>query len=158
MTPMRSVLFWGVVVVVAGLAIRWLIASQQPAGPWLLAAFLAAHGLLHLLFVAPAPAEASTTWAFDASRSWVTVRVGPNPDALRAVGLMLVSLTVAAFAVAALSTVGWLVPTDWWRPAVSVSSVLSMVVLGLYFNPQLVVGLGIDAVLLWVASTGAWSP
>lgn len=158
MTEMRSVLMWALLVAVVGLATWWLVATEVAAGTWLIAAFLAAHGLVHLLFVAPAPAEATSTWAFDTSRSSVAERLGTDAAALRIVGTAAVLATAGGFVLAALATLGWLVPTGWWEPMTLSATVLSMVVLGLYANRQLVVGLGIDVVLLSVVLFSAWAP
>ena len=77
---------------------------------------------------------------------------------VRAVGVALIAIVVGGFALVALSTVGVLVPPGWWQPTVAVSAGASAVLLVLFFEPQLVLGLGIDAVLLAVVTTGAWVP
>jgi hypothetical protein len=52
--------------------------------------------------------------------------------------------------------VGVLVPPGWWQPTVAVSAVASAILLILFFEPQLALGRGIDAVLLAVVVTKAW--
>lgn len=55
-------------------------------------------------------------------------------------------------------TVGIIVPSGWWPPTVAVSAVTSAILLVLFFEPQLVLGLGMDAVLLWVVVARPWMP
>jgi hypothetical protein len=98
---------------------------------------LLAHGLVHLLYLAPGVPE------FSLDRSWLV----PGPLA-RAVGLGLVAATVAAFALVAL--VVWGVP---WpaagRPVVAaVAGLLSAVLLVLFWDVRLVFGLAIDVALV----------
>jgi hypothetical protein len=45
-----------------------------------------------------------------------------------------------------------------WRAAVVASAAASIVLLALFFNPQLILGLAIDAVLLWVVLAPVWWP
>jgi hypothetical protein len=44
------------------------------------------------------------------------------------------------------------------RRADTITAVASAVLLVLFFHPQLVLGLAIDGVLLWVSATQAWTP
>ena len=54
--------------------------------------------------------------------------------------------------------VGPVVPSPWWQSTVAVAAIASAVMLVLCFELQLVLGLGIDAVLLWVVVTNARVP
>ncbi len=45
-----------------------------------------------------------------------------------------------------------------WQFVVAVSALISTALLALSFNRQLLIGLGIDVGLLWVALAGRWSP
>lgn len=155
---MAGTLPWAAVVAIAGGAIWWLLAREMTAGRWLLAALLLGHGLVHLLFAVPASAaDGGADWPFDTARSWLVTGVGVDAGLVRAVGLALVAIVVGGFSLAALSTAGF-VPIDWWRPLVAVSAGASALVLVLCFQPQLVLGLGMDGVLLWVAMVGVWAP
>lgn len=157
---MAGTLPWAVVVAVAGGSIWWLLTREMGAGRWLLAALLLGHGLVHLLFAVPASAapDDGSGWPFEMARSWLVTGAGLDAGLVRAVGLALVAIVVGGFSLAGLSTVGIVVPVDWWRPLVALSVGASAVVLILFFQPQLVLGLGIDAVLLWVAVSGVWTP
>jgi hypothetical protein len=157
-TALRGALPWAVVAVVAGAVIWWLLDQDSTAGTWLFGAFLAAHGAVHLLFLVPAPQVDSSTWPFDMSRSWTISRMGFAAAPVLVIGRGLIGLTLAGFILAALSTVGLVIPSDWWPPLVAASALASSVLLACFFDSQLVVGLAIDAVLLWVALTGLWLP
>ena len=158
MSSLRGFLPWAVFAIVAGAAIWWLLEQDSTAGTWLLAAFLAAHGVIHSLFLVPAPEATSTPWPFDMSHSWTIARPGLDRQTVRLAGLALIWLTVAGFVLAGLSTVGLFVPAEWWQPLVAGSALTSLALLVLFFSGQLVVGLAIDLVLLLVALTGSWSP
>jgi hypothetical protein len=147
-----------VVLVVAGAGIWWLLTNHSELGKWVLAGALVAHGLIHGLFLAPAPAAGSgPAWPFNFAQSWLS-GAGLGTDPVRIVGTVLVIAVAAAFVVSGLATAGVVVPTSWWRSAVAVAAVLSAVMLAVYFDPQLVLGLAIDGALLWLVVTAAWTP
>jgi len=92
------------------------------------------------------------------AQSWAVTRAGLDLNLVRGIGAVLIAVTVGAFAFAALSTVGLIVPPSWWQPTVALGATASAAMLVLFFEPQLVLGLGIDSVLLWVVVTRAWVP
>jgi hypothetical protein len=157
---MAGTLPWAVVLAVAGVAIWWLLSQEMAAGRWLLAALLIGHGVVHVLFGVPAPSasDGGASWPFDTSQSWAVTRAGLDLVLVRAVGAVLIAVTVGAFALAALATVGIIVPSGWWQPTIALGAVASAATLVLFFDPQLVLGLGMDAVLLWVVATRGWAP
>jgi hypothetical protein len=157
---MVGTLPWAVVLVVIGGAIWWLLSRDNGLGQWLLAALLVGHGLVHVLFAVPAhaPTDGGAEWPFDMARSWAITRAGIDANLVRIGGMTLITVVVVGFSLAALSTVGIIVPSDWWQPTVALSAVTSAILLVLFFEPQLVLGLGLDAVLLWVVVAGAWRP
>ena len=90
------------------------------------------------------------------SQSWAAARAGLDLSVVRVIGAVLIAVTVGAFALAALATVGIIVPSGWLQPTIALGAIASAATLVLFFDPQLVLGLGMDAVLLWVAVTRAW--
>lgn len=159
MNGVAGVLRWAVVSAVVGGATWWLLSGEVAAGRWLLAAVLIGHAIVHVFFAVPAPAaEAGTDWPFDLAMSWVVTRAGVPPRTIRNVGIALIAVVVAGSSLAALATVGILVPEAWWPATVTVSAVASATLLVLVFAPQLVLGLAIDAVLIWLVVAGAWTP
>jgi hypothetical protein len=104
---------------------------------------LLAHGLVHLLFLAP------DVDAF-------SLRAGRLPDDVRRpFSLVLMAGTVVAFALLALGT--WGVPglAGQWPTLALVAAVVSAVLLVAFWDRQLVLGLGIDVALVTLA---LWQP
>jgi hypothetical protein len=149
---------WAVVLLAIGGAVWWLLAREMAAGRWLLAALLIGHGAVHALFVMPVPTDGGPDWPFDMARSWAITGAGLNANMVRIIGVALISVVVVGFSLAALSTVGLIVPVAWWQPLVAMSAITSAILLVLFFEPQLALGLGMDAVLLWVVVVRAWMP
>lgn len=161
---MLGTLPWAAVLAGVGGMTWWLLSREMGAGRWLFAALLVAHGLVHLLFLVPSPAagaeggQTALGWPFDLDRSWAVVRLGLDAGVVRAAALVLIAVTIGAFALAGLATAGILVPSAGWAPLVVVGSIASLGLLAIAFNPQLVLGIGLDVVLLWVVVAGTWRP
>jgi hypothetical protein len=151
---------YGVVLAAAGGAIWWLLSRDMAAGRWLLAGVVAAHGFVHLLFFMPTPAAGGDgpEWPFAIAGAWPVTSAGLDLNLVRAASAVLIAVLIGAFALAGLATAGIVVPAGWWAPAVVVGSVVSIAVLVALFDPQLSLGIGLDAVLLWVAIAGVWRP
>jgi hypothetical protein len=160
----RSLLPIAVVVgVVCALALYLLDGANPSIGAWILAALLFAHGWVHAMFAFPRPRDATATgavpaWPFDLEDSWLIARAGVSRSTVRAIGRILVVLTLVGFLLAALSTVEVLVPAAWWPALVLGSAASSAVLLGLCFSPTLLLGLAIDVALAWLVLFGTWSP
>jgi hypothetical protein len=162
---MRSLGPLAVALLVFGIVVWQALIRDMAIGTWLLAAFLLGHGWVHLMFVMPRPAPAPAAAAsgpvdfpFDLGHSWSTARMGLATSPVRKVGLVLMTVTVAGFMLAALATVGLLIPSEWWPSLVLVASIASVLLLGLFFQPGLLLGLAVDAVLLWLVIAAAWRP
>jgi hypothetical protein len=144
-------------------AAEWYLLSQGwLLGTWTLAAFLAFHGLIHLMFLSPKQPEAGSAggaaYPFDPARSWLVTRTGLSAGAVRGLAAVLSAVVAIGFVLAGLATIGLIVPTDWWASLVVGSSILSLVLFVLTFSPSLALGIAIDLVLLWVVWSGAWLP
>src|SRR5450759_6031442 len=100
---------------------------------------LLAHGLVHLLYLAPDVPE------FSLDQSWLVPET-----ARRQLGLGLMVATVAAFALLALCLCGVPGLSAVWPALTIVSCLLSVVLLVLFWDIHLVVGLAIDLALLSV--------
>ena len=162
MKTVASLLPLAVALAGLGAASWWLLSREMTLGRWLFAGFLVGHGLIHLLFVTPAPASASApdalAWPFDMSKSWLVTGPGLDVNLVRAAGIVVMAAVVLALVLAGFSTVGIIVPTSAWRMLVAGGAILSIVLIVLFFNPQLLLGIGIDAVLLAVVLTAVWNP
>ena len=150
---------WVIVLGIAGAAI-WLLLDRQAAlGTWVLAALIVGHGLVHVLYFVPPPdppaGRQGPRWPFDLGRSWLVAIAGARRG--RHLAALLVGVIVVASIAAALATVG-VVPVAWWSALVVLAAVASLVLLVLAFEPQLILGIGIDVALTLVAVSGAWTP
>ncbi|GAA2673122.1 hypothetical protein [Actinoplanes palleronii] len=101
-----------------------------------------AHGLVHLLYLAPGVPE------FAMDRSWIVPEAARRPF-----GLSLTAATVAAFALLALAV--WGVPglTAVWPVLTAVACLLSALLFIGFWNSWLVLGVAIDSALLVAAAT-----
>ncbi len=159
MKAIGGILPYALALAVLGGVTWWLLSRDMVAGPWLLAAVLIGHGLVHAMFaISPPAAAGGPDWPFDMAGSWAITGAHLDVNVVRAIGVALIVVVAGGFALAGLSTVGLVVPADWWQASVGVSAVTSMVLLVLFFNPQLVLGMGIDAILLWTVASRAWLP
>lgn len=124
-----------------------------------IAAFLLAHGAIHASFLAPRPpvTAGGPAWPFELGKSWLLRPLGLDAEATRMIGMVLIVLTIGAYIVAALAAAG-LAPGGLWPAAVTIGSIASIAVLGLYFSPWFVVGVAIDLVLLWAVLFQSWVP
>jgi hypothetical protein len=77
---------------------------------------------------------------------------------LRAVGTAAIAVTLVAFLLSALATVGVIVPAGWWTALVIGSALSSTVVLALFFSPALLLGFAINLALLYLVLASVWSP
>jgi len=159
----REMLPLSVGVALFGLLIVVLLQGGNLVGNWLLAAFLLGHGWVHAMYVMPQPKATATTasgaqWAFELDHSKVLAPHGVTVSAQRTLGMLLVAGTVAGFSVAALATIPLIVPAAAWSALLVGSSVTSLLLMGLFFHRGLVIGIGIDVVLLWVALASVWLP
>jgi hypothetical protein len=125
----------------------------------LLAAFLAAHALIHVSYLTPAPPRTAggPEWPFELTRSWLVTALQLDPAVARTLGIGLASGTAVILVAAALATAGWIVPSGLWPPLVVAGTVGSLLTLGLFFHPWLLLGVAIDASLLWAVLAG-WQP
>jgi hypothetical protein len=101
---------------------------------------LLAHGLVHLLYLAPDVSEFST------QRSWLVPEAGRQP-----VALALIAATIAASAALALAV--WGVPglAAAWPVLAVFAGALSLVLLVAYWDTRLILGVAIDGTLITLA-------
>jgi hypothetical protein len=108
---------------------------------------LIAHGLVHTLWFVRSE---DTAWPFRLDRSWLL------PDqARRPIGIAVVGLTVLAFGLVGLAV--WGVPglAAKWPLLTIVAASLSLVMLVAFWDRQLIWGIAIDLVLIFLA---VWRP
>jgi hypothetical protein len=124
-----------------------------------LAALLLAHAGIHASFVAPRPPATAggPEWPFTLGHSWILSPIGLPSDSVRLLGLALMAVTIATYALAALTAIG-IAPGVLWVPAIAIGSVASLALLVVFFHPWLVLGVAIDAVLVWAVLVVGWAP
>jgi hypothetical protein len=125
----------------------------------LIAGVLLAHAAIHLGFVSPRPPATAEgpAWPFELGRSWILGPLGVDSELDRLLGTALVAVTIAGFALAALAALG-VAPAGIWPVAIVIGAVASIGVLAVFFHPWLVLGVAIDAALLWAVLVASWAP
>lgn len=126
----------------------------------LLAGFLVAHAMIHISYLAPAPPRTAggPEWPFELARSWLVTGLQMDPQIVRALGIALVAGTTTLLVAAGLATVGWVIPSAWWPGLVASGAGLSILTLGVFFHPWLILGVAIDAALLGAVLVAGWQP
>lgn len=163
MRTLHELLFPAIGVTVTAVLIYLLLSHGHALGPWMLALFLLGHGWVHMMFAFPTsdPAQGATRERanpFVLTDSWLISRAGLDQRTVRLAGLVLITATFLAFLLAALATLGWVVPTGWWPALVVAAAVLSTLVLVLFYSPLLLLGFALNATLIWLALSSWWSP
>jgi hypothetical protein len=144
-------------------ALTWFLLDRDiGVGKWLLAGLLLAHGWVHVMFIFPAPEAASATagglaYPFDMGRSWL-ISAGIDGGMIRTLGITVMAVTLSGFVLAALATVGWLVPAGWWAGLVMASAAASTLMLVIFFSPALLLGFVINAALWVLVLASVWQP
>lgn len=120
--------------------------------------FLLAHGLIHASYLSPAPpaSPGAPEWPFSMARSWLVTGLRVDVGTMRAIGTILVVVVVVGFAMSSLAWLGVLVPAGWWPALVIGSTAASVVLLPAFFHPWIVLGIVIDAVLIWLVVGASW--
>ena len=127
--------------------------------PLAVAAFLLAHAGIHVLFLSPPPPATADgpAWPFATASSWLVTRVGVDQGAIRDLAFALVAVILGAFALAAIAAIGF-ATASLWLPAVVIGSMSSIALLAICFHPWLILGVGIDVVLLTATLVVGWVP
>ena len=122
------------------------------------AGLLLGHALIHASYLVPQPQAkpGAPAWPFTLEHSWLLGPVGVDRSTSRTLGIGLVLVVLAAFALAASAALA-IGPAWLWRASVALGAAASLAVLLVYFPRWLVIGVAIDLVLLWLAGSG-WAP
>ncbi|MBZ0287930.1 MAG: hypothetical protein K8I30_09975 [Anaerolineae bacterium] len=122
----------------------------------LLGFFLAVHGLIHLGYVTPAPADPK--YPFRLNQSWLIASLHLPEQTVRLLGMTLSIITVLGFALAGLAALGIIVPQAWWQPLTILSAAASLLLLVFFWHTWLVLGVIIDVALLVALLWLNWQP
>jgi hypothetical protein len=151
----------GIGLIVFAIVVAFLVQRNSSIAPWLIAASLLGHGLVHIMFAAPAPAAATdpaAEFAFNVDRSWVVNARLLDASAVRLLVVGLVAVVVVGYGLAAMATVGILVPQSIWPTLVIASTVASAALMVIGLSPALALGIAIDVVLVWLVFASVWAP
>ena len=152
-----------IAIAVIAVAVWLMLVNDIGLGPWLLAVLVFAHGWVHLMFVFPKPKgqgnySGVSEYPFDFGRSWLIRRQRLDAGLVRTIGLVAMAVTFALSLLAALATVGIVVPTDWWAGLMIAAAAASTVMLLLFYSPALILGFAINALMVALVVSGTWSP
>jgi hypothetical protein len=115
-----------------------------------LGVFLIAHGLIHILWVIPAPDDEK--WPFSITESTVLVRAPES--ALKAIGWIGVVIATTTFVLAGIGVLGVPGLVATWSLFAVAGALASLLMIGLFWNKSFVVGLAIDVVILLAIYSG----
>lgn len=105
---------------------------------------LIAHGLVHLLYLVPAP-QGDPSYPFVPESRWIADALSLAPGTAKAsAGTLAVALALAL----ALAGVALIVDVQLWQAAAAVGAVGSLALLALFFHPWLSIGIAIDVAIL----------
>ncbi len=163
MSITRALVPLALVVAVIAVVVWLSLVNEIVIGPWLLALLVFAHGWVHLMFIFPKPespnaAMGVSEYPFDFGRSWLIRRARLDGSLVRTLGLALMTTTFGLSLLAALATVGIVVPADWWGGLMILAASSSSLLLALFYSPALILGFGINAAMLALVLSGSWSP
>ena len=124
---------------------------------YVFALFLLAHGLVHLLWVVPPPSETSgRPWPFTLDTSPVLSPFGTSPSTLVLIGRSLATVATVGFVLSALGAAGVPVLASAWAVVTICAAIVSIVVTGVFWNPQFPIGPLIDVALIVTALGHLW--
>lgn len=125
-----------------------------------LAIFLIAHGLAHAgLAAAPNPDDPGTkpgAFFTTLERSWLLPKLGLNALIIQWIGVILVALSTLGFIFAGLGVFGIAGFEIIWQTVAVVSACVSLVLVILFWNPWLPVGVLIDLGILFALLWTGW--
>ena len=127
----------------------------------IVAIFLILHGLTHsILAMVPSPntPNAGVATFFPGLGSWLLTGLGLSESASKPIAIVLSVIATIGFVAAGLALFGILVPFDWWRILAIASAVVSLLLVVIFWDPYLIVGLLIDAKVLVTLLFTKWSP
>jgi hypothetical protein len=115
---------------------------------------LLAHGIGHVLFLAPTIRLAA--WADQTGHSWLAEPL-IGDGAARLLGAAAWALAMVLFVVAAL---GAYLDTDWWQPAAAIGAVVSLIAIATFwtgiYTASALFALSFDVIVLIVLAAARW--
>lgn len=128
----------------------------------IVALFLMLHGLVHgILALVPnpnAPDKGFGSFFSGGSGSWLLTRLGLSRSTSRVIAIILAAVATIGFIAAGLALLDILVPFDWWSGLAAGSAVISLVLLVIYWQRYVIVGIVIDVLILATLLFTNWAP
>ena len=125
----------------------------------IVAIFLILHGLVHsILAMVPSPKAPGGGIAtfYPGLGSWLFT--GLSEQASKTIAILLSVIATLGFVATGLALLGALVPFDWWRVLAIASAAISLLLVAIFWDPYLIVGLLIDLAVLVTLLLTKWSP
>ena len=125
----------------------------------LVAVFVMLHGLVHaILAMVPSPKAPNQGFAMFLFGEGSWLLPGLTKSTGQTITITAAMIATIGFVAAGLALFGVLIPFDWW-PALAIgSAVVSLLLLGAFWDMNLIVGLLIDGALLVTLLLTDWSP
>ena len=123
--------------------------------------FVILHGLTHsIMAMVPSPNAPDAGFAtfFSGIGSWLLTRLGLSESTTKMIATVLAVIATLGFVAAGLALFGVLVPFDWWRTLAIASAVVSLLLVLIFWNRYLIVGLLIDGAILVTLLFTDWPP
>jgi hypothetical protein len=113
---------------------------------WLIAAFLIAHGAVHLaVWLPPAPTDAERQAPFNPDHSALLTRTQVSQASARLVAVRLAGTAAVLYVIAGLAVA---LGSGWAVAMAAAAAILGLALKVLYFNPWLTLGILLDAAVL----------
>ena len=125
----------------------------------IVAIFFMLHGVTHaILAMVPNPKASEPGFAtfFSGFGSWLFT--GLSESASKTTATTLAVIATIGFVAAGLAIFDVLVPFDWWRALAIASAVVSLLLVVIFWDMYLIVGLLIDVAVLVTLIFTNWSP
>jgi len=106
--------------------------------------FLIAHGLVHLMYLAPRP-EGDASYPFVPEERWLPRVLGIAPGGAKTIAIAASILTALVLAFAGIAL---LVDATVWEPAAVAGAGLSLALLLAFYHPWLSIGIAIDLAIV----------
>ncbi|MCP4541123.1 MAG: hypothetical protein GY832_28650 [Chloroflexi bacterium] len=119
------------------------------------------HGLTHsILAMMPSPnaPKPSPAMFFPGLGSRLLARLGLSESTTKTTAILLSVIATLGFIAAGLALFGVLIPFDWWRALAIASAAVSLVLVFIFWDMYLIVGLLIDVAVLVTLLFTKWSP
>ena len=125
------------------------------------AIFLILHGLTHaIMAMVPSPNAPDAGFAtfYSGLGSWLLARLGLDGSATKTTAILLSAIATLGFVATGLALWGVLVPFGWWRALAIASAAVSLLLVFVFWDRYLIVGLLIDVAILGTLLFTKWSP